>query len=240
MNLCIDAGNTRVKAALFGDGKMLIDFVIFSEFDMEQLNTWLADRPVDRVILSSVRAAGLPWEAELAHKPNFHRFSIDSKMPIKINYNTPLTLGLDRLAGVIGARSLIINGAILTIDCGTCITMNCLDENSYYQGGSISPGLRMRLKALHQFTGRLPLLSLEKPEQLIGKTTGESILSGAIGGAAREIEASIAAYMQLYPNLTVIITGGDGDFLVSQIKKQIFAVPYLVLQGLNEILILNV
>jgi len=238
MNLCIDVGNTRVKAALF-DGRKLHSFAIFDAFNLPALEEWLGHRTVDATLLSSVRATSYEWEEGLRTYPGFIRFNIACRLPLQLHYDTPETLGLDRLAGVIGARSLYKKGTLLTIDCGTCITMNLLDATDTFQGGSISPGLRMRLMALHHYTGRLPQVELSLPPSLTGKNTQDSILSGAVGGALREIRAAIDEYRLSYRPLKVILTGGDAPLLAGQIKKQIFAVPYLVLCGLNEILIHN-
>jgi type III pantothenate kinase len=126
------------------------------------------------------------------------------------------------------------------IGCGTCITFNFKDSREEFQGGSIHPGLKMRLQAMHTFTGKLPLVPLKKPEGWMAGSTENSLRVGAIYGAAREIDGMIAEYANNYEDLTVLLTGGDAEMLVSLLKNQIFALPDLTLVGLNKILESNV
>ena len=115
-----------------------------------------------------------------------------------------------------------------------------------FLGGSIAPGLRMRLRALHEFTGRLPLLDLPAADvavQLIGDSTASAMLSGVVGGTAAEVRGLLAEYQRPYPRLGVLLTGGDAPHLLAALAPlagRIFAVPELVLLGLDKILRYNV
>ena len=160
----------------------------------------------------------------------------NTPLPIKNLYETPATLGKDRLAAAVGARAIFPGKNVLSIDAGTCITYDFLTKDGEYLGGSISPGIRMRFRAMHAFTGRLPLVEPEDFTGLIGKTTAESLLSGVINGVCEEIKGLIARYNEQYEDLTAVITGGDHEYLHNKLKINIFAVPDLVLPGLNEIL----
>jgi type III pantothenate kinase len=162
-----------------------------------------------------------------------------TNIPVTNFYKTPDTLGKDRLAGIVAAHSLYVKENVLVIDAGTCITYDLITTKGEYYGGSISPGLNMRFKALHTFTEKLPLVSLLNFEELIGTDTNTSILSGVINGLIAETDAIIERYKELYSALKIIICGGDAQFLVDRLKNSIFAVPELVLIGLNEILDYN-
>jgi type III pantothenate kinase len=161
-------------------------------------------------------------------------------LPIKILYATPQTLGVDRIAGSCGALQLFPGKNTLVIDAGTCITYDFTDSSKQYYGGSISPGLKMRFQAVHTFTARLPLVSPAENPELIGNSTETSIQSGIVNGTVAEIDGIIDRYRQKYPDLQVILCGGDGPFFENKLKASIFASPDLVLIGLNSVLIHNV
>jgi type III pantothenate kinase len=123
----------------------------------------------------------------------------------------------------------------LVIDAGTCITYDLLTKKNEYLGGGISPGIRMRFRAMHTFTRKLPLVEPEDFDELIGRSTRESLLSGVYNGVVAEIREIIRLYGEKFDDLAVILTGGDHPFLYNKLKSNIFAVPELVLLGLNEI-----
>jgi type III pantothenate kinase len=175
-----------------------------------------------------------------------HLFSSSMSLPISIGYATPETLGADRLAGVLGAKWLmeksgkaVVEGkasACLVIDAGTCVTYDWLDAEGCYLGGSISPGLHMRYLALHQQTGKLPLVSHEACDLSWGRSTNESILCGVQQGLVGESHRQIAMFLEKFPTGEVFITGGDGLFLAEQQKTKIFVEPLLVHYGLMHAL----
>jgi type III pantothenate kinase len=160
-------------------------------------------------------------------------------MPIQIRYATPETLGVDRIAAACGAIALFPGKNCLAIDAGTCITYDFIDHAGNYWGGGISPGIEMRLKAMHTFTTRLPLVKVNQQASLIGNSTESCLQSGALFGVLGEIEGIIQKYDQNYQELKVIICGGDISLFENQLKPTIFAAPDLVLMGLNRILLQN-
>ena len=97
----------------------------------------------------------------------------------------------------------------------------------------------MRFEALHTFTKRLPLVTKTGDSQLIGKSTETCIRSGVLNGAIAEMEGIISNYKQLYPDLGVVLCGGDSFFFENKLKPTIFVAPDLVLSGLNRILLHN-
>jgi type III pantothenate kinase len=233
----VDIGNTRIKTALF-EGFGLIHEAYFEE--LQSFLEYTAKQLFDHAIISSVTLG----EKELKALLNFEFLFLSKSTlaPIKNLYATPETLGVDRKAAVIGARCIFETGPLLTIDLGSCITYEFLDEKDRYFGGAISPGLQMRFRAMHQQTARLPMVKLiqgEKPE-LIGNSTEKGMKSGVYYGILLEMQGFISEYQAKYPGLRVIICGGDSKIFESLTKDYIFVIPNLVLYGLNRILTYNV
>jgi type III pantothenate kinase len=167
------------------------------------------------------------------------RLSPDTPVPITNRYRTPQTLGSDRLAAVIGASSLKPGHDLLIIDAGTCITYEVIDARGNYWGGNIAPGMQMRLRALHEFTGRLPLVEAEGDVPGMGYSTETAIRSGVLRGMKYEIEGYIKSMRSKFPHLLVFLTGGDRINFDTNIKNIIFTDRYIVPRGLNKILDFN-
>lgn len=239
MDLAVDIGNSFTKAAFFDDGK-LAHLETFSNFSVYQLEKFVSDTAVERAVLSSVKPNFESVEKYLDAHYRYVRFTHQTPLPFKNLYATPQTLGKDRLAAVAGAFLLYPHQHLLVIDAGTCITYDFLNKDDEYLGGAISPGVRMRLKALHTFTGNLPLVEVENIGYLIGSSTKNSILSGVINGCISEVDGIVDRYRSEFEELKVLITGGDSVFFESKLKNKIFAVPNLVLSGLVKILDYNV
>ena len=237
MNLVIDSGNSAAKVGVF-DLDKLIGKRSFSS--LEELRSFVQSGDYRNIIVSSVKVDAetiVSW-AEKAEKT----FILTRALPLPVGslYQTPDTLGVDRLAGVCGAIKLFPAANNLVIDAGTCITYDFIDRESTFHGGGISPGLMMRFQAVHTFTARLPLVSPKAGAKLIGDSTESSIQSGVVNGTLAEIEGIIRQYQEKFPDLKVILCGGDAGFFENQLKASIFAIPDLVLIGLNSILIHNV
>jgi len=239
MKLIIDFGNTLQKFARF-HGKKLVDVKVYRNITPGELMDYIDNKgPFEGCILSSVTECKKGISNILKKQKKFIECSHLVKLPIRLKYKTPETLGHDRIAAAVGGRALHPGKDVLVIDAGTCITYDITTKDGDYLGGAISPGMQMRFKAMHTFTGKLPLVEMDEFDRLIGRTTRESILSGVINGVIEEINGVIRQYRQLYPELVVILTGGDHQFLHNKLKNSIFAAPELVLQGLNEILDYN-
>ena len=209
----------------------------FNGLTSDQLKAWLAaNGPFDGIILSTVAKDSPEFVKILSETAPLVILDENTPLPIKNLYETPATLGKDRLAAAAGAHALFPGKNVLSIDAGTCITYDFLTKDGEYLGGGISPGIRMRFQAMNAFTGKLPLVEPTDFTGLIGKTTAESLLSGVINGVCEEIKGLIARYIEQYEDLTAVITGGDHEYLHNKLKINIFAVPDLVLLGLNEIL----
>ena len=240
MNLTIDIGNNRVKCGIFNKAELL-DILIFDELLLPQLKS-VSDRfpLISSVIVSSVTDFSVELREYLSTRYKLIELNEKTPVPVKNLYITPETLGNDRLSAAVGANALYPRQNVLTIDAGTCIKYDFVNERNEYEGGSISPGIAMRFKALNTFTAKLPLLTPTDEMKLIGKTTTESIWSGVQNGVIAEVDGIIDEYKKSIAQLRVVVTGGDLNFLDKRLKNSIFADPFLVLKGLNIILNYNV
>ncbi len=243
MNLVLDLGNTKHKCAVF-DGNSLVFQLIRKKFAIEDIQALFNDYNISASLLSSVDLPDSDFESVFNKKLKHYSLTKDTAIPIINLYKTPDTLGKDRLASAVGANARFPNSNVLVIDAGTCIKYDFVNASNQYLGGAISPGLNMRLQAMHNFTARLPLIHplMENPIEdisLTGDTTNKSMLSGTYNGVIFETQGMIEAYSSKYPDLTVVITGGDTHFFDLHLKRQIFALPNLVLEGLNSILNYN-
>ena len=262
MNLIIDIGNTLQKIAVFNNDESVYG-QSFSKITAPILAEIINQYPVKYSIISSVSGKNVKLEALLKAHTQWIPYSHETKIPLKILYNSKETLGLDRIAGAVGAVRLFPQKNVLSIQAGTCLVLDFVNDKSEYLGGSISPGIKMRFDALHEKTKKLPLLTLSEnypnildestpqtphpkpltPENypnILGEDTWNSISSGVINGMKYEIEGFIEYYNAKYENLTVILSGGNANYLQKLIKNTIFAAPNLVWIGLNEIIKYNV
>jgi type III pantothenate kinase len=237
MNLALDFGNTRIKAALF-EGSRLVEQAAFMTAE-ELPGHPLIARGKNAIICSVTHGHEKVME-HLKKTMTLRLFMPGTPVPVKNLYQSALTLGSDRLAAAVGACNLYPNSDVLCIDAGTCIKYNFVNRDNEYLGGAIAPGITMRLKAMNHYTDRLPLADAEPGySRLIGRNTMESLLSGAVTAAACEADGMIGRYLEDYPDLIVVVTGGDAPYLCSQLKNSFFAQQNLLLQGLNAILQFN-
>ena len=239
MNLIVDIGNTSVKLAVFKETTILFKEVISNESLLETIVKLREKYSITHVIVSSVGKFDNKVSGYLTDNYIVLFLSHQTKLPFKNLYETPSTLGIDRLALISASVSQYSEKNVLVIDAGTCVTYDFINKENEYLGGAISPGIRMRYKALHNQTAKLPLLDTEVPESFIGNSTTTSINSGVVNGLVYEIDGVITQYKEKYNDLTIILTGGDANFLSKQLKSSIFANSNFLLQGLNFILLNN-
>ncbi|QOD60532.1 type III pantothenate kinase [Polaribacter haliotis] len=239
MNLTIDVGNTRVKIAVFERNNLVETMFFDKKKIISEIQKILKKYLISNGIISNVATISENKMEKLQKIVNLQVVSSKIKVPFINLYKTPLTLGVDRIALVSGAVKQFPNKNVLIIDAGTCITFDFVNAKSEYLGGAISPGIHLRYKALNYFTANLPLIDALEIENFVGKDTKESIISGVLNGVVKEIDGVITDYDNKYMDLTVLLTGGDTNFLSKQLKSSIFANQNLLLQGLNEILIFN-
>ena len=239
MNLIIDIGNTRIKVAVFHQYKLVETEIISNDELIITLKNKQKKFSLKNAIISSV---GKIKSKDIKTLNNFEKvITLDHsiKVPFINTYKTPKTLGVDRIALVSGAIHQFPKKNVLIIDAGSCITYDFVNSKKEYLGGAISPGINMRYRSLNLFTANLPKLEISK-FTLTGRNTNQSIHSGILNGILHEIDGVIAEYQDKYPNLTIVLTGGDTNFLAKKLKSSIFANPNFLLEGLNSILIHNI
>ena len=239
MKLIIDIGNTVAKLVAF-DGDEPVEEVRTSNESLAALGAFAAKYAFTHGIVGAVREITPQAEERLQalHIPLL-RFTSSTPVPITNRYRTPQTLGSDRLAAAVGARSLKPGKDLLIIDAGTCVTYEVIDALGNYWGGNIAPGMHMRLRALHEFTAKLPLVEAEGAVPGMGYDTDTAIRSGVLRGMKYEIEGYIRSMRAKYPKHLVFLTGGDKINFDTTIKSIIFADKFIVPRGLNKILDYN-
>jgi len=240
MNLIFDIGNTSTKVAIYDGRKKMVSFRT-KQFSWDNMHKICSpyERNIDKAIISTVRDVP-EFIIDLATLgvPHVHVLSHESILPFINEYETPETLGPDRIAAIAGASLLFPGKKVLLIDAGSAVTYDYLAGKTY-KGGNISPGLIMRFKALHRFTGKLPLASTTDKYYSPGKNTHEAITAGVINGLIYEINEYIRTFEKKYASFKVILTGGDGGYLKDKINYQITYLPDIVIDGLNYILEYN-
>lgn len=232
--ICFDFGNTRLKAAIFSENE-LVETVVFSKGDVDEIAALLDQWKPSKSILSSVIHHEKAIETLLTAKTKFHLLGPQTSINFTTPVGKPETIGADRLALVAAAVDLFPNQHNLIISLGTCITYNFVSIGHEFLGGSISPGMSMRFKAMHEQTALLPLIQPSNEFTLLGYDTKTNLLSGVILGISAEIDGIIAAYEEKYANFNVLLTGGDICYFAPHLKKRIFADQNLIFKGLYAI-----
>ena len=236
MQLIIDVGNTRVKAAIFhGDVLQASHHFLLKDF-IEEVGEFAGLYPVKKAIISSVGRLSEEQARSVQLRFPTIILSHTTPLPFSNDYGTPHTLGVDRIALVAAFAKAYPKKNGLIIDAGTCITYDYITAEGSYKGGAISPGLRLRYETLNNLTANLPLLEKQLPQSIIGTTTNEAIHSGVVNGVLLEMDGAINHYKEHYNVEIVIITGGDAEFLAKRLKNSIFAHSKFLLEGLNYIL----
>lgn len=235
MQLVLDFGNTTRKAALFSE-KEMVAHTILPNGTFGEISAFIGDHPVSEIMIASVVGIPSSLEYDLETFYKLTELNKNTRLPFKNAYASPDTLGYDRIAAAAGVWQLFPGSPVLAVVAGTCITYNIIDGEGNFRGGAIAPGLHMRLKAMHEFTEKLPLVSLEGEHPLTGNTTETSIRSGVYHAVIAETEGMISRYETEFPGLKTVIGGGDAGFLAKGLKNGIFARPEIVLEGLNCIL----
>ncbi|MEQ9305034.1 MAG: type III pantothenate kinase [Marinoscillum sp.] len=233
-NVVVDIGNSKVKSALFEGDQIKTKF---QTTKLQALAAHYGSRS-HRWIFSTVNHSTQEIQDLFANE-NFLILSRETPIPIVLNYDTPETLGVDRIAAGVGAFDLFPDRNVLIIDAGTCITYDIMDKSGSFEGGVIAPGLKMRMQSMNHYTSGLPDISVDWSQIMLknlGKSTRECLLAGSYMALTHEINAFIDHFKKEYTELVVILTGGDANFFESKVKAPIFADFDLVLRGLNRIL----
>ena len=232
--LCLDFGNTRLKAALFEEGA-LKETIVLNEPSLLHLQEIIAQHQPARSILSSVIAHDAEIETFLKTHTAFHKLSHQSKLPFTLLTGKPETVGTDRLAIAAAAAYCFPKQNVLVIALGSCVTYNFINQQAQLVGGAIAPGMHMRFRAMHDYTAQLPLAKGDWNVPLIGYDTTTNLQSGVVLGMAYEMDGFIEAYKKQYRNFNAVLTGGDVAVFEPHLKREIFADFDFIFKGLYAI-----
>lgn len=233
MIICIDVGNTRTKVAVYENSTLQQLVITNNEKLLKNISKQIQGiKNCIDIILSSVGNLSHETIEGLKKIGNLIVVTHQSHIPFKNLYTTPTTLGIDRIVLAAGATLKYPQKSRLVIDAGTCITYDFVNNLDQYHGGAISPGIGMRYKSLNHYTANLPLEKISELHPFVGNSTATAIHSGVLNGVIAEIEAFIEHFKHQDENLTVILTGGNSEFLVNRLKNSIFANPNFLLESL--------
>ncbi len=234
--ICFDFGNTRLKAAYF-ENRELKEIFILENGDVASVEKLVSLYQPDKTVLASVINHQPQVEEYLAEKTTLVKVNHLTKYPVSTPVGKPETVGADRWALAVAVNDLYPKKNNLVIALGTCITYNFINQYAEFLGGSISPGLDMRFKAMNHFTAKLPLVNFDEREvfPLVAYDTRTNLLSGVIWGMAKEIDGIIEAYAAKYGNFNAVLTGGNSAYFARHLKNKIFADPNLIFKGLYAI-----
>ena len=235
---CLDFGNTRRKVGIF-EGDQLVTTVVLDSNEVQQLKELVLLHKPKQSILSSVILHDPEIETLLKDQTSFHKLNHQSKLPFTVPVGKPETMGTDRLAIAAASVHLFPGQNNLAIGLGSCITFNFINQDHEFLGGSISPGMEMRFRAMHEFTAKLPLATAEWNVPLIGYDTKTNLQTGVVLGMAKEIDGLIEAYSGRYGNFNALLTGGDIRIFQPHLKNKIFADSELIFKGLYAISQIN-
>lgn len=236
MNLVIDVGNTRTKYAFFKE-KECVEVGYESGGILDRAGDWKKKGEKIEVFLSGSGKIDGKLKQALQEAADFWLIADPSvPLPLRIGYSTPETLGFDRIAICVGAKSLFPGKSLLVIDSGTALTFNYVDCSGTFLGGNISPGLEMRLQGLHHFTARLPYVLPAEVYGGIGRTTETAIRNGVMCGMLFEVERYMMDFREQHLSAQIVITGGNSKFLRKSLGNRAYFNDCLGFIGLNEIL----
>jgi len=255
MILTLDVGNSQIFAGVFEEDKLRLQFRKSSKNQVSSdeigvfFRTVLRENDIDPTRLKQISISSVV--PDLVHSLTGacqKYFDIQpfllrpgAKTGLKIRYHNPLEVGSDRIANAIAAARLYPGKNVLVIDFGTATTFSAVTADRDYLGGPILPGLRLSMEALESGTARLPVVEIVKPQELMPKSTVESIQSGLYFGhlaMARELGRQIREQCFRKGDSITLGTGGFGRIFDKEKAFDVFS-PDLVLQGLRFALEMN-
>ncbi len=244
--VAIDRGNSYAKATLLEEGRPIAR-VRSSRLTPEELHRLCAGKKINAAIVSTVGCYESDLKRFVAETLSTPVLELTSLTPLPLipDYSSPQTLGLDRIAATIGAANLFPGQALLVADSGTALTLDAVDSTGRFRGGDIAPGIKLRLRSLHEYTSRLPEVEKLGPVPEFGSDTETAMRCGAIRGIAAEISDAMRRAQRRFGAKLVVLTGGDAELVAPFVREsiseedQLTIEPDLVAIGLYYILLHN-
>ena len=234
--LTVDIGNTALKGSIFEDGRLL-GSTLSDDREAAGLLPLIEKFNPDGCITCCVGEGGdhiLEGIKQHFSGPVM-RLTPELPLPVRVEYGTRSTLGVDRVAAAVGAA--LECRAALVVDAGTAVTLDVVADGAFL-GGNISPGLKLRFRALNKFTSRLPLVSPADDVPAFGHDTETAIRAGVVNGIVAEILAAHKAAEREHGDVSLLLTGGDAKYLEPLLRKaggHPRLCPSLVGRGLERI-----
>jgi type III pantothenate kinase len=253
MLIAIDIGNTNIKLGIFDGDELKATWNLATgihrtsdEYGGVMLNLMerkkVSPSEITGVVLCSVVPPLLPAFVELCRKYlNSKPLVVEAgvKTGMRIRLDNPREVGSDRVVDAVAAQHLY-GRPLIIVDFGTATTFSVVSQEGDYLGGAIAPGIVIATEALYTRTAALPRISLNRPEQVIGRSTITAMQSGIIFGHVALIEGMIRRIEQeLGSKAKVIATGGHAHFLAQDIPAIEMVNPDLTLIGLRLIYEMN-
>ncbi len=162
-----------------------------------------------------------------------------TKSGMPVLYENPKDVGADRVANAVGAFD-VYGGPCLVVDLGTATTFDAISEAGEYLGGAIAPGVAISIEALFQHAAALRRVELVEPRAAIGRSTAESIQSGALYGFGAQVDGMCRRILAELGPATVVATGGLADLVAPHTELVHHVDPWLTLHGLRVVYARNV
>jgi type III pantothenate kinase len=250
MLLCLDVGNSQIFGGVFDGAELKATFRRTSQIRGSSdeygifLRTVLRENGIDPELVTGAAICSVVPDVVHSLRNCFRKyFQLDPfllqpgvKTGLKIRYRNPLEVGADKIANAIAAVERFPGRNVLIVDFGTATTLCAVSKEKEYLGGVITPGIHTSMAALESNTARLPVVEIVRPDEILGRSTVESIQSGLYYGTLAAVRALISSVGERYfaaDPPAVLGTGGFGRMFEEEELFHAF-LPELSLMGLRR------
>ena len=201
----------------------------------------------DAALCSVVPSVGSVVSRTLSHHLTGQVLEVTASLslPFHLQYESPDSFGADRIALCALSSLLYPKDPVIALDIGTAITVDVLGSDRKYLGGLIMPGLHLMAKALHEHTARLPLVTIDRPDKLMGSSTAECIRNGIILSCVSGLEGLVVKIKTLFQEeqkgkpIRVLATGGNAPLIAGMLAFSTVLDELAVLRGTRYLFTLN-
>ncbi|MEG1394067.1 MAG: type III pantothenate kinase [Christensenellaceae bacterium] len=248
MIFVMDVGNTNIKCGIFLNGELAHSFRMATDIDatsdqfgirMIAFFEYLGHQPTDvsGMIVSSV-IPSINYTIDHMAREYFKRKPMfvgpGIRTGINIKYDNPKELGTDRIVNAVAAYELF-GGPVITIDFGTATSFGAISKDGDFLGGAICPGIKIASEALTKNASKLPRIELNRPQNVINKTTVSAMQAGIIYGYVGQVQYLVEKMKAELGDAKVVATGGFSELIAQETACIDEVIPTLTLQGLYKI-----